>query len=267
MHTKIVLFSAFSLALAFSVATRASAQEGAGSPKASLSEMYNFELRGFYWNSGLDATVRSDEGGFEGTDIDVVEDLGIARQKGVIGGEATLELYQGHKLKLTVVNISYDTDKVIDKELTFKGDVYGVGTKVTSKMNLLSARLGYEYDFIRGDNGFVGLQLAANLIQTNASLVTNDTLSNSARVALVFPMVVATGRAHFTKHISGTAELGWTGYESSNLFDAVLYIDYNPVRRVGITFGWKSIMIDAKESGDKVNVQWSGVFAGLILRI
>jgi len=267
MHTKIVLFFTFTLALAPSLASKALAQAGARPAKASLSEMYNFELRGYYWNSGLNATVKSDEGDFKGTDIDIVEDLGIARQKGLIGGEATLELYSGHKLKLTVVNISYNTGKFIDKEIIFKGDVYPVDTKVTSEMDLLSARLGYEYDFIRGDNGFLGLQLAANLIKTNATLVTNDTLSNSAKVALVFPMVVATGRAHFSRHISGTAELGWMGYESSNLFDAVLYLDYNPVRNVGITFGWKSIMIDAKEGGDKVNVQWSGVFAGLIFRI
>lgn len=267
MHTRIVLFATFVLALASSLAIKASAQEDNEAQGASFSEMYNLELRGFYWNSGLNATVRSDEGDFSGTDIDIVEDLGIARQKGLLGGEATLELYSGHKIRFAIVKISYDTDKIIDKQITFKGDTYPVNTKVSSTIDLLSARLGYEYDFIRNENGFLGLQLAANMIQTKASLVTNDILSNSAEVAVVIPMVIATGRAHFNKHISGTAELGWMGYGSSNLFDTVLYLDYNPVRNLGITVGWKAIMIDAEQSGDMVDIGWSGIFAGLIIRI
>jgi hypothetical protein len=267
MHTKIVLFIAFAIALAPWHTSNASAEEAGEADLASFSEMYNFELRGFYWNSGLDATVRADDGDFSGTDIDIVEDLGIDKTKGLFGAEATLELYSGHKLKLTVVKISYDTAKNIDKEITFKGDTYPVNTKVNSKLDLLSARLGYEYDFFRRDEGFLGIQVAANILRTKASLVTNDTLANSAEVATVIPMVIATGRAHFNKHVSGTVELGWMGYGSSNLFDTVLYIDYNPVRNVGVTAGWKAIMIDAEDGGDKVDVTWSGIFAGLIIRI
>ncbi len=233
----------------------------------SIGEKYNFELRGFYWSAKLDATLRSDEGELEGTEIDFAENLGIDERKGLLGGEATVELYLRHKLKLAFVSISYDSRKVLEDEITFKGDVYPVNTPVSSKMNLLSTRFGYEYDVIRGDNGFFGLQLAANLIQAEVSLVTNDILSNSARVSAVIPMVIAAGRIHFSPHFSGTAELGWMEYESSSLFDAIIYLDYNPVRHIGVTAGWRAIMVDAEQSDTKIDVRWSGIFAGLILRI
>lgn len=269
MHTKIVLFVAFVFYCSLSVldSRSALADEEPDPIGPSLGEQYNFELRGFYWDASLGATMRADRGGVQGSDIDVVDDLGVDRRKGLFSGEITMEFFLRHKIRIALVSISYDSFKILDKEMVFEGETYSVNTRVNSKVDLLTTRIGYEYDFLRGDRGFLGLQLAANFVQSKASLTTDDTLANSLSMSVAIPMVIAVGKTHFGDYVSATAELGWIGYENSNLFDAVIYLDYNPLRSLGLTAGWKSIMIDAEQSGDKVDIKWSGIFAGFILRI
>jgi len=232
-----------------------------------LGEDFTFEMRGLYWLPGLTATIRSDKGALEGTRIDLVDDLGVDGDKAFPSFEATLKFFGRHKVIFSYINISYSATTILDSEIMFQGQTYDVLSLVSSSADIQSARLAYEFDLVRTDSGFLGLQAGVNFISAELEMVTNFILSNKASVSAAVPMFGATGRFNFGPYVSGTAYAAYMTYQTADSLDAGVYLDFNPLRNLGLTLGWKTVSLKGETDTEKVDVQWSGPFAGFALRL
>ena len=240
---------------------------GIAQAQMSLSEQYNIEARALYWQVNMDATIKADGGSGLGSDIDLAQDLGIDEKEAFLGADITLRLAHDHKIKLSYVRIGYDQPHVLNQSITFNDTVYSANTPIHSKIEIQSLRAGYDYTFLKWANGYLSAQLIGNYINADATLITNNVLSNSANGSIIAPMIGATGRVYIKPSIAATAEVAWAGYDGSNLFDGMVYLDYNMFNMAGITLGYRGIRIDAKVDTEKYDLQWNGFFAGLIVRL
>ena len=230
-------------------------------------ERFNLEIRGAYWLAQLDNTMRVDTGELKGTELDLVDDLGLDRQKGVPSAEMTIKFYDRHKIRADYFRLSYSAAKVVEEDFIFNGVTYPARSHVNTSLDIQSARIGYEYDLYRGVGGYFAMRMSANFISAKADLVTNSTLSNRASLSFVAPRMGMAGRWNINRWLSWTADVSGVGYDKSYLFDGATYFDINPTRRVGFTVGWRSIVVNIEIDEKKADVQWNGVYGGVCLRL
>ncbi|MGK7346391.1 MAG: hypothetical protein ACNS63_11360 [Candidatus Nitrospinota bacterium M3_3B_026] len=230
-------------------------------------EDFVFELRGFYWMASLDAKIRVDSGELEGTELDVVEDLGFDRTKGVPGAEMTIKFLGRHKIKLDYTQFTYSTSDMVEKSFVFNGVEYPAESQVDAEIGVYSVRLGYEYDFYRSAAGYISGRLSGDYLYARASLVTNDILGNKASLSLVAPTLAVAGRWNAARWLSFTADVSGVAYDKSSIFDGAVYMDINPVPSIGFTVGWRSILVNIDVEEKKSEAAWSGLYGGVAIRI
>jgi hypothetical protein len=101
--------------------------------------------------------------------LDVNKDFGFSDYSTFAG---TVDWHFGHKHHfLLSVTPNYNSKTAtLNRTLEFDGQTYDVGAQVTASVNDLNVAPGYQYDIIRRDHGFVGLEVDINLIRTEGTL-------------------------------------------------------------------------------------------------
>ncbi len=225
-------------------------------------EMFNFEVRAYYWLTGFDAEIRVDGGDLSGTDIDVVDDLGLERSKGFPGVEATIKFAEKHKLKLNSIALKYSGSTIVDSQFTFNDVIYPAGVKADTSMDVNLFIFNYEYDFIREKEGYVSFRFGVEGVSTNVSIVTNDLLSNSANISVGVPVIGLAARMNFSEYVSMTGEVSGIAFDKSSMSDFTFYMDINPTRNVGLYLGYRAYRLDVDIDDKRGNIGWNGIMAG-----
>ncbi len=93
----------------------------------------------------------------------------------------TIDWHFGHKHHFLLnVTPNYNSKTAtINRVIDFEGQTFDVGARVSASINSLDIAPGYEYDIIRRDHGFVGLEVDFNLIRTNASLALGGSVNGT----------------------------------------------------------------------------------------
>jgi len=101
--------------------------------------------------------------------FDVNKDFGFGSYSTFTG---TVDWHFGHKhhLLLNVTPTYSSKTAILNRTIEFEGQTYAVGAQVTAGINELNIAPGYQYDIIRRDHGFVGLEVDINLVRTEGSL-------------------------------------------------------------------------------------------------
>jgi hypothetical protein len=109
--------------------------------------------------------------------IDVNKDFGFGDYSTFAG---KVDWHFGHKHHL-LLNIapSYSSKTVtITRDITFEGRTFEAGSQVSVDIDGLNIAPGYQYDIIRRDRGYLGLEVDLNLINTKASLALTGNVGN-----------------------------------------------------------------------------------------
>ncbi len=98
-----------------------------------------------------------------------------------------------HHFILTASPVRFSRTATISREIEFQGQTFDVGSQVTAKMKTFNFAPGYQYDFIRRDGGYLGVQINFNLLDTNATLsgsalANGQTVARSASKSLLAPL-------------------------------------------------------------------------------
>lgn len=250
-------------------ATTADAQYAVGGDPA-VGEDYHVEVQLGWWNPTPEVFVSSQSLGIIGSNIDFVNDLGIAktrfREIRVVGRPA-----RKHKFRFAYVPISYAADATLARSITFNGVRFNVNLPVSSSLTWKAYRFGYEYDFVYRDRGFVGLILEANYTDVNVEL-TSLVASEFARAKAPIPAIGGIGRVYVARNVALTGEI--TGFKLPQIGDEMnegRYLDFdfygtiNFTNNVGASVGYRSLdvqyLID-NDSGDFKVKGW--YFAGVV---
>ena len=93
------------------------------------------------------------------------------------------------------------------REFVFNGIRYGLNLPVSTELSWKTWHLGYEYDFIYHDRGFVGVVLQTKLTDIQANLQAPPIGSEFARAQAPIPAIGGIGRVYVAPNISITGEL------------------------------------------------------------
>jgi hypothetical protein len=157
-------------------------------------DAYKWRVAAFWWFS-------KPSGFYQGTAdlsrIDLQRDFGSCS---TFSGNVDWRFKRKHHLLLGVSPVESTKNTTLDRTITFQGETYDIGTKVSADIRSFSFAPGYQYDFIRRNWGYVALATQINLLDTKASLsgevtVNGQTASRTASGSVFAPLPVLGTRA------------------------------------------------------------------------
>lgn len=251
--------------------TPAAAQYRGQSSNAATGETYTIEIGGALWNPTPTFIISSEQFGIEGSEIDFVEDLGVAKKR-LPELRVVLRPGRKHKLRLHYFQGAYDADGILRRSVVFNGIRYDVGLPVQSALDWKTLRFGYEYDFIYRDRGFVGLLLEGRYTHVRAELE-SPVNSEFSEASAPIPAVGAIARIYVFPNISLTGEA--TGFRlpededrdwNGRYFDYDIYGTVNITDHAGAQFGYRSLDVSYDVDQDFGDLELRGVYLAGVVR-
>lgn len=226
-----------------------------------------------YWLPTLDSTIKAEEVGV-GTEIDPVDDLGADENETFLEGRVTFQPFRKHKFRVGFVLLSYDGDKRVERTITFEGQDFTGGRKVTSSLDVQYIRAGYEYDFLKFLVGHVGIVLDIKYFDIEAQLKASpepplfpDSLDKSESLQVPIPTIGLAVKFAPVRYVSIAVEAtGFSIGSAGTLIDGEASITVNPVKYVGISGGYRVFDLHVENGGDEVDFTLTGPFVTGILR-
>lgn len=271
MRTRAAAISVLSLGLILGAVPAHAQYSVKGASEAATGERYHVELTGALWNPTPDIIISSESLGIVGSQIDFVNDLGIAKKR-FRQMKVVLRPAKKHKFRFEYTPITYDAEGQLTAEVVFNGIRFPVTLPVTTNLQWKAYRFGYEYDFISRDRGFVGLILEAKYTDVQATL-SNFLATEFARARAPIPAIGGIARVYVVPNISITGEFsGIKLPESVNAdyrakyYDFDLYGTVNFTNNVGAQVGYRSFDVLYKVEQDEGNLQLKGLYFGGVVR-
>lgn len=244
------------------------------SPPASpaVGEDYRFEIAYSFWSADPELLISSESLGIPGTDIDLIQDLGI-ESKRMNRLNIVLRPAQKHKFRFEYTPVKYETDSFpIQREFIFNGQRYRVGLPVSTTADFKTYRFGYEYDFISRSRGYLGVLL--DLKYTDVSVELLSPIGNEFTTqAAPIPTIGLTGRGYVAANVAIGGEVSFfrvpdnlsESYDGSYTdYDFYGLVNFN--KNVGAQAGYRSIDIFYEADLDHGGLKFKGWYFGGTLR-
>jgi hypothetical protein len=238
-----------------------------------IGERYHVETAIAFWNPELKLIVSSESLGIPGDAVDLVNDLGIGqtmlRELRFVVRPATK-----HKFRFNYLPMKFEAEAVVEREFVFNGQRYRIGLPVNTSASLKTFRVGYEYDFIYRDRGFLGLLVDVKYTDVDVQLDSPIGEEFTSQVAPI-PAIGVVGRAYVLPNVSVTGELSYFRIPDSlsEQFDGGgRYLDYdvygtvNFTNNVGAQVGLRSLDAQYFQRFDNGHVNFKGWYFGAVAR-
>jgi hypothetical protein len=127
---------------------------------------YRWRVQGNWWfshPSGYFGTNNSDNY------FNIDHDFGFGDYS-TFAGKVDWRFGRKHHLLFAVSSFNNSKTATLTRTIDFQGQEFVIGAQVDSTLKSLVFAPGYQYDIIRGDHGFLGLEVDFNLLDTEATL-------------------------------------------------------------------------------------------------
>ena len=240
----------------------ASAQEETPPP-----ERYGLRLEYREYRPKLTGDVQKGASGDEGSLIDVVDDLGIQDER-TFDARVTLKIKTGHKVRAAYMPLDYHGDQLAPRNFTFKNTTYFRSDRVvtTLKGSLYSG--DYQWEFYRGERGFVSALLGARVFDVDTVLVDVDqALREQDSVRTPIPVLGVAGRA-YAGRLSFEGEFaGLTAGSLGSFYEFETSARIHLSDRLAVQGGYRVLSLNAKDDPDLVKIRMGGWQFGLELSL
>ena len=236
-----------------------------------VGEDYHVEVGIGWWNPDAQLQINSESIGIPGSDIDLVDDLGI-EQKYLIDLHGVLRPGKKHRIRISRTPIRYEAETTLTREFVFNGQRYRVGLPVSTAAQFDTWRFGYEYDFLYRSRGFVGVLF--DLKYTNVDVELNSPIGlEFAKAVAPIPTIGGVFRAYPAKSLAINGEVSFFKVpDNINENYRGRYLDYdfnatyNFTNNVGAVFGLKSIDVFYEVERDSGDLVFKGWYFGGVAR-
>lgn len=239
--------------------------------EAAVGEDYHVEASYGWWNATPGLIVNSESLGILGTDVNLVDDLGITK-KNLGRLNVVLRPATKHKFRFEYLPVEYLTDAVtLEREFVFNGQRYRVGLPVSTTAQYNTFRFGYEYDFIYRNRGFAGVLLDAKYTDVRVELLSPIGEEFTTAVAPI-PTIGFVGRGYVTKNVAIGGELSFFRVPDNlsedydgEYTDFDIYGTVNFTNNVGATVGYRSVDVFYQADRDTGSLTFKGLyFTGVV---
>src|SRR5688572_6183166 len=235
-------------------------------------ERYHIEASFGWWNPTPQFEIASESLGVLGTRIDAVADLGIEKKQ-IPDLRIVLRPARKHKFRINYLPMTYSAVSTVHRAFVFNGIRYNVNLPVSTELSWKTWHLGYEYDFIYRDRGFVGIVLQAKATDIQATLQAASLGTEFARAQAPIPAIGGIGRVYVVPNISITGELdlfkipsGIDERYQAHYFDFDLYGTVNFNNYVSAQIGFRSLNLGYVFEDDHGDFKAKGLYFGGVVR-
>jgi hypothetical protein len=236
-----------------------------------VGEDYNVEVSFNFWNPTPTAIVNSEALGILGTDVDLVNDLGIEKQR-LKDLRVVLRPAKKHRFRISYLPMTYDAEGQVQREFIFNGLRYRVGLPVATTAQFKTWRFGYEYDFLYRDRGFLGVIVDVKYTDVNVGLLSPIGDEFTKAVAPI-PTIGGVARVYAARNLALNAEASYFKIPESasdeyrgRYVDFDIYATFNPHKNVGVQAGYRSIDLFYDAKDDSGTVTFKGLYFGGTVR-
>ena len=180
-HVRLVLLTALaSFAFLMSVAPAAAQYKPRPINDPATGESWRVEASADFWMPTANMVVASESLGIPGSNIDLKRDLGVT-DKRFPSLQVQLRPSRQHKFRFQYSPIKYESAAIVPHDIIFNGIRYRLGVPVNSVLDWKTYRIGYEYDFVSKNRGFVGFIIEAKY--TDVSVQLNSPIASESHGA------------------------------------------------------------------------------------
>ena len=234
---------------------------------AVVGEDYHIEASFNFWNPTPEAIVNSEALGILGTDIDLVTDLGIEKQR-LNDLRLVLRPAKKHRFRISYLPMNYDASTTITREFVFNGLRYRPGLPVQTTAQFKSWRFGYEYDFLYRDRGFLGVLFDVKYTDVNVGLL-SPIGDEFTKAVAPLPTIGAVGRVYAARNVALNGEVSYFKIPESasdeykgRYLDFDVYATFNPHKNFGVQAGYRSIDVFYLSKNDTGTLTFKGLYFG-----
>ncbi len=236
-----------------------------------IGETYHVEGSVVWWNATPTLIISSEGLGIPGSDVDLVEDLGVEKKQ-IPDFRLVLRPADKHKFRFNYTPIKYEGEGQVNREFVFNGLRYRVGLPVNTTADLTTVRFGYEYDFLYRNMGYAGVLI--DLKYTNVDVRLDSPLGPAfAQQVAPIPTIGFAGRGYVVPNVSITGEFSFFKIPKNlgkdefggRYVDFDLYGTVNFNENVGAQLGFRSIDVNYFSDLDTGDLTFRGLyFAGVV---
>jgi len=223
---------------------------------------------GYYEFPEFTGTLRVDQGGVVGTDIDVEDELNMGDES-----YPAVEAFFGmgsHHVRVKYTKADYSGENNIPRTINYKGQTYLSGTFVESELNFTMIDAEYQYDLIDLENilaGFsVGLIGKIKYIDGETRLrATSAGLDESETFTAPIPMVgVGLHVGILADILEARAKAAGIAYSDSTFYEGMAEVTVTPFPFIDIHGGYRYMKLDLDDFSDiYADVEFKGPYAGI----
>ena len=114
--------------------------------------------------------------------FDIHRDFGFGSYS-TFTGKVDWRFKHKHHFLLNVNPVTSTKTTTLERTIEFEGQTYDLGAQVALCIRSLNFAPGYQYDILRRDHGFLGLEVDLNLLDTEAKLSGTATVNGVSRQA------------------------------------------------------------------------------------
>jgi len=261
----------FVLCAGLLLAGRAEAQFAVSDPAPG--EDYTVELGLMFWQPTPTLLIQTGAlTQITGGEVDFVQEFGIENKRFT---EFRIVARPGrkHKIRFSRVAMRYDEEAILQRTVTFGGRTFNIGAPATADLKWDLYRIGYEWDFVARDRGFVGVIAELKHNKVSADVAAAGFGSEFYEATAPVPSVGVIGRGYPHPAVSITAE--FSGFKlpdtiseefEAKLFDFDIYGTVSIGRHVGIQGGYRSVVAEYVVDDDTGDLKLKGLYFGGLVR-
>lgn len=170
-------------------------------------DAYKIWIAGYWWYSQPSASFNA-AGNAHTIAFNLQRDFDFG-QYSTFTGNVDWRFKRKHHLTFSASPVDSSNSATLTRTITFQGETYNVGAKVSADLHAFSFSPGYQYDITRRNHGFFGVAVQMNLIETRGSLtgtvlVNGQSVTRTAHGSLFAPLPVIgpRGRWYPLRHSS-----------------------------------------------------------------
>ena len=263
--------AALAAALLFAAAPASAQYQPRTISDPATGEKYHIEAAADYWFPAAEMIVSSAQLGIAGSQIDFKKTLGLTDQRFPVL-HLQLRPARSHKFFLHYTPVNYTQTATLTQDVVFNGIRYRLGLPVNSSLDWKTYEIGYEYDFVVKNSGFVGFILEAKYTDVNVSLA-SPLASEFAHARGPIPALGGIARYYPVPNISITGEV--SGFKipdsidsryNAHYVDIDVYGTLNFTNNIGVKGGYRSRDVGYLINSDSGQFTMKGIYVGAVLR-
>lgn len=230
---------------------------------------FSVSVGAFFTDRSSDTRIDADSTD-SGTEIDLEDDLGFDKSDTVFRIDAYWRFAERHRIDVSVFDLSRNSTRVIDRDITIGDTTYPIDTELTADSDLTIYKADYTWSFLQSGRNFLGVTAGLYVADIGTRFAGPLQADRESRgITAPLPVFGLRGAYGFAERWSLRANAEIFVYEynefKGSLYDVFAGVDFAMTESIALGLGVNAVRMDLEFDADRFNgdVDWD--YAGAML--